>query len=139
MGLAWITGGGGLTGSHLLRAAATAAPEWQVRGLTRAHLDLTDFNAVRRLFGKDKPELIIHCAALTKTGACQQNPALARKLNVELTRILTDLAAGIPFVFFSTDLVFDGRKGHYIETDSVNPLNVYAETKLDAEQIVLRN
>jgi dTDP-4-dehydrorhamnose reductase len=64
---------------------------------------------------------------------------LARKLNVEVTRHLAELASGIPLIFFSTDLVFDGRKGNYVESDPVNPLSVYAKTKVAAEQIVLRN
>lgn len=42
-------------------------------------------------------------------------------------------------MFFSTDLVFDGRKGDYVETDAPNPLHLYGETKLAAEQIVLAN
>ena len=126
-------------GGYLLQTGPALVPGWQIRGLTRAQLDLTDFDAVRRLFSEDKPELIIHCAALTRTPACQQNPALARVLNVEATEVLAELAADIPFIFFSTDLVFDGRKGNYVETDTVNPLNVYAETKAEAEQIVLCN
>ena len=137
--VAWITGAGGLIGNYLVQAGPALVPGWQIRGLTRAQLDLTDFDAVRRLFSEDKPEMIIHCAALTKTPACQQKPALARVLNVEVTKVLAELAADIPFVFFSTDLVFDGRKGNYVETDTVNPLNVYAETKAEAEQIVLCN
>ena len=60
-------------------------------------------------------------------------------MNVEATRRLAELAHDIPFVFFSTDLVFDGRKGNYTETDATNPLNVYGETKLAAEEIVLKN
>jgi len=135
----WVTGAGGLIGSYLARTGATSHPDWEIRGLNRADLDLTDFKTVRRCFTQDKPQMIIHCAALTKTPACQQNPALAHKLNVEVTEMLAELAADIPFVFFSTDLVFDGRKGSYLETDSVNPLNVYAETKVAAEQVVLRN
>src|ERR1700730_13070589 len=97
----WITGAGGLIGSHLLSAAASFAPGWEIRGLIRAHLDLTDFNAVRRLFAQSQPELIIHCAGLTKTPASQQHPMLARKFNVEVTEALAALAAEIPFVFFS--------------------------------------
>ena len=137
--LAWITGAGGLIGSHLVRAAARFAPDWNVHGLTRAELDLTNYLAVRELFAKERPALIIHCAALSKTSACQQNPSLARKLNVEMTTQLADMAAAIRLIFFSTDLVFDGRQGHYVETDSVNPLSVYAETKAAAEQAVLAN
>ena len=76
---------------------------------------------------------------MTKPPECQSNPASARRVNVETTALLAELAANIPFVFISTDLVFDGRKGNYIETDPVNPLSVYAETKVAAEQIVLAN
>src|ERR1051325_905671 len=136
---AWITGAGGLIGNYLLQTATAFAPDWEVNGLTRARLDLLDFDSVRRFFDHDKPQLVLHCAALTKTPACQENPDLARKLNVDATRLLAELATDIPFVFFSTDLVFDGRKRNYAETDPVNPLNVYAETKVAAEKAVLQN
>jgi dTDP-4-dehydrorhamnose reductase len=83
--------------------------------------------------------LVIHCAALSNSNVCQAKPTLARKLNVEVTAMLADLAAGIPFMFFSTDLVFDGCSGNYDESAPVNPLMVYAETKALAETIVLAN
>jgi dTDP-4-dehydrorhamnose reductase len=49
------------------------------------------------------------------------------------------LAADIPFIFFSTDLVFDGKSGNYDESAPVNPLITYGETKVAAEKIVLAN
>ena len=137
--LAWITGAGGLIGSHLARAAAECAPDFQIVALTRPELDLLDFEAVRRRFSHERPALVIHCAALSRSPDCQANPELARKLNVELTRLLAELAAGIPFVFFSTDLVFDGKQGHYDESAPVHPLSTYALTKVEAEQLVLAN
>lgn len=137
--LAWITGANGLIGNYLVRAAPRFAPDWRVRALTREQFDLLDFAAVRREFQKDQPQLVIHCAAITNVSDAQKNPALARKINVEATKFLAELAAEIPFVFFSTDLVFDGRKGNYSETDAANPLHLYGETKLMAEQIVLKN
>jgi dTDP-4-dehydrorhamnose reductase len=139
MNLAWITGTNGLIGSQLLRLAPIHASGWTVRGLTRSDVDLTNRESVRRLFQQQQPRLVIHCAALSKTQACQANPPLARQLNVEVTTRLTELAADIPFVFFSTDLVFDGRQGNYEETAPLNPLSVYAETKVAAERIVLAN
>ena len=136
----WITGAGGLIGSHLARLAPDAhSPRDGIRGLTRHDLDLTDSRTVRQAFAGQKPQLIIHCAALSKPPDCQANPALARKLNVEATTLLAGLASDIPFVFFSSDLVFDGRQGNYDESAPPNPLSVYAETKLAAEQIVLAN
>jgi dTDP-4-dehydrorhamnose reductase len=135
----WITGAGGLIGSYLVREATLSAPGWRVCGLTRAELDLTDAPAVRARFLRDQPALVIHCAALSKTLACQQNPALARAVNVDATARLAELAADIPFIFLSTDLVFDGRQGHYAETDPVHPLTIYAQTKVASERMLLLN
>jgi dTDP-4-dehydrorhamnose reductase len=137
--LAWITGAGGLIGNYLVQTAPTFAPQWSVLGLARPQLDLTDFPAVRQLFLRDRPKLLVHCAALSRSPDCQANPQLARKLNIEVTTFLAELAAEIEFVFFSSDLVFDGRHGNYDETSPVNPLSVYAETKVAAEQVVLAN
>jgi dTDP-4-dehydrorhamnose reductase len=137
--LAWITGANGLIGNYLVQTAPQLAPHWRVRALTRADLDLLDFAAVRQAFHQDPPQLVIHCAAMTKVADAQQNPALAWRMNWEVSQLLAELAAAIPFVFFSTDLVFDGRKGNYTETDTVNPLHVYGETKVAAEQFVLRH
>ncbi len=135
-GLAWITGSAGLIGNYLLQ---TAPPRWKARGLARPEFDLLDYGRVEALFEKERPGLIIHCAAISKNPACDANPELARRVNAEATVFLSELAEGIPFVFLSTDLVFDGRKGNYREGDAVNPLSVYAETKARAEEGVGRN
>jgi dTDP-4-dehydrorhamnose reductase len=139
LNLIWITGAGGLIGNYLLRTAPRFAPGSTVIGLTRAHLDLTDSPAVRAEFRRQKPQLVIHCAALSKSPDCQANPALARKLNVEVTALLADLAVDIPLFFLSTDLVFDGQAGNYDEAAPVNPLSVYAETKAAAEEVLRAN
>ena len=136
--VAWITGAGGLIGNYLAHTIPAQTP-WRVHSLTRAELDLTDSAAVRALARREQPQLIIHCAALSKSPACQADPSLARRINVEVTACLSEIAADARLVFLSTDLVFDGRKGFYVETDAVNPLSVYAETKVAAEQIVLAN
>lgn len=137
--LVWITGAGGLMGSHLARSATDFAPGWQIAVLTRERLELTDFQAVARAFTAQRPSLVIHCAALSRGAACQANPGLAELVNVSVTRHLCELAGAIPLFFFSTDLVFDGRQGNYVETDPTNPLSVYTETKARAEQLVLTN
>jgi dTDP-4-dehydrorhamnose reductase len=135
----WITGAGGLIGNYLVQSPPKFDDPTTVAGLTRAQLDLTDFNAVRQAFHQQKPRLVIHCAALSKSPDCQAHPALARRLNVEVTTLLAELAAGIPMIFLSSDLVFDGQTGNYDESAAVNPLSIYAETKVAAEQIVLAN
>ena len=132
----WVTGAGGFIGNAIVAAARTYAPDTKRIPLTRREIDLTDFNAVSDRFRKDKPDVVIHCAAMARNPDCQANPTLARKINTDATAHLANLAENAAFVFFSTDLVFDGRKGNYIETDAPNPLSVYAETKLAAENIV---
>jgi dTDP-4-dehydrorhamnose reductase len=138
--VAWITGAGGLIGSHLARLAPQCAPGWRVRPLTRADLDLADASAVQEQFRREPPQLILHCAALSRSPVCQADPALAHRLNVEVTARLAELVGDGRLVFFSTDLVFDGRKGApYVEADPVNPLSVYGETKAEAERVVLNH
>jgi dTDP-4-dehydrorhamnose reductase len=136
---AWITGANGLIGNYLVQTAPRFALGWRVRVLTRDQLDLLDFAAVRREFQKDRPQLVIHCAAVSDVGEAQKNPDFACRMNVEMTQVFAELAAEVQFIFFSTDLVFDGRKGNYVETDAPNPLHVYGETKVAAEEIVLKN
>jgi len=135
--LAWITGANGLIGNYLVQTVPRF--DRRVRALTRADFDLLDFAAVEREFQKDKPQLVIHCAAISTVGEAQKNPSLARRVNVAVTKLLAELAAEIQFVFFSTDLIFDGRKGNYTETDAPNPVHIYGETKVAAEEIVLKN
>lgn len=132
-----MTGAGGLIGSWLLKSAPEGCGE--VIGLTRAPLDLLDSQAVRSAFERQRPGLIIHCAAVSRIPACEADPLLARKVNVDVTAQLAELAAEVALIFFSTDLVFDGRKGNYDESAEVNPLSVYAKTKVEAERIVLAN
>lgn len=135
--VAWVTGAAGLIGHYLVELAPRCAPGWRVIGLTRAALDLTDRAAVRRRFAAERPALVIHCAALSRSTDCEARPDLARRVNVEATCALAELAADARFVFFSTDLVFDGRRGHYTESDPPHPLSVYGATKLEAETVVL--
>ena len=137
--LVLVTGAAGLIGRYLLNTAPRWAPQWDVRGITRQDVDLTDVNAVRHLWHDLHPHVVVHCAAQSRTGPCQQNPTLARHINVKATALLAELAAEIPFLFLSSDQVFDGAQGWYVETDPVNPLNVYGETKAEAERIVRQN
>jgi dTDP-4-dehydrorhamnose reductase len=135
----WITGAGGLIGNYLVQSAPERAAGMKAIGLTRAMLELTDYAAVRETFRRQQPAVVIHCAALSESPACQADPALARGSNVEVTALLAELAGEIPFFFLSTDLVFDGKAGNYDESAPVNPLSVYAKTKAAAERIVLAN
>jgi dTDP-4-dehydrorhamnose reductase len=134
-----ITGAAGLIGQYLVKTAPRWAPDWEVTGLSRADLELTETLDVGARIVALKPDLLIHCAALSRTKACEQDPDQAHRINVEATAHLAQLSKHIPFIFLSSGEVFDGKIGWYSETDEPNPINVYGQTKLEAEQTVLQN
>ena len=134
-----ITGAAGLIGQYLVKTAPRWASHWDVQGLTRADLELTDRANIERAWQSIKPSAVIHCAALSRTKDCEQHPEQARRINVEVTAHLAQLSQDIPFIFLSSGEVFDGKAGWYEETDEPNPINVYGQTKLEAEQAVLQN
>jgi dTDP-4-dehydrorhamnose reductase len=107
-----------------------------VIGLGRPDLELTDSEAVKRRFERDQPEVVIHCAAMSRGPLCEAEPDRAWRCNVEVVRQLRELCGDRRLLLMSTDLVFDGRKGGYREDDEVNPLTVYARTKVAAEELV---
>jgi dTDP-4-dehydrorhamnose reductase len=132
----WVTGAGGLIGNYVMQHAPSG---YRPIGLTRQNLDLLDHSNVEKQFQTDLPDAIIHCAAISSNPFCQEHPLLAQKTNVESTCFLSSLAESIPFIFISTDLVFDGKKGSYVEADLPNPLSKYGETKAEAETLVVKN
>lgn len=134
-----ITGAAGLIGQYLVKTAPRWAPGWDITGLSRTELELTETLNVETRIHALKPDLLIHCAALSRTKDCEQNPDQARRINVEVTAHLAQLSQGIPFIFLSSGEVFDGKTGWYGETNQPNPINVYGQTKLEAEQAVLQN
>jgi dTDP-4-dehydrorhamnose reductase len=134
-----ITGAGGLIGQYLVASALRWAPRWSVEGITRAQLDLTDPSAVASVFERDNPQLVIHCAALSRTKDCETDPGRARRINVDVTGLLSQLAKRCRFIFLSSGEVFDGSAGWYDECAEPHPINVYGGTKRDAECVVLAN
>ena len=102
--------------------------------------DAEDKKTVGKLLSKMNPNVVINCAAMTIVEDCEKNPDLAYKLNAEFPEILAKWTAkyGKKLIHYSTDSVFDGKKGDYTEKDKSRPLNVYAKSKLKGEQSVLK-
>ncbi len=135
-----IIGASGLLGTSLrtlLRShydlLATAFTQ-SAPGLEK--LDIRSPEAYRAFLDFQKPNVVVHCAALTDLERCEHYPEEAEALNVKPVELLAEWAArhGAKVVFISTDAVFGGRKGGYRETDATGPINVYGATKLRAEQ-----
>jgi dTDP-4-dehydrorhamnose reductase len=88
-----------------------------------------------------KPDVIVHCGAMTHVDACEINQDESYQKTVASTISLIKIANQLnaKLVFLSTDYVFDGLRGPYFEDDKTNPLSIYAQHKLMAEDAVLKN
>ena len=86
------------------------------------------------------PDVIVHCGALTHVDYCETHEQESYEKTVQSTINLIALAkqCKAKLVYISTDYVFDGRHGPYLEDAPVNPISVYARHKLEAEQLALR-
>ena len=133
-----VTGGKGMLGRTLQRALAdhdivvADLPEW----------DITDADGFMAKTLAEKPDAVIHCAAMTKVDDCETNRDLAFKLNEEGSRnvALAAKAAGARLIAISTDYVFSGEPPRepwaWSETDIPRPRTVYGASKFAGEQMV---
>lgn len=124
---------------NALMTSPWRARGWEAVALDRSALDLTDETAVSRRFAAERPDAVLHCAAMSRSPACERDPVQARRTNVEATAHLARVFAGLPMVFLSTDLVFDGTRAPYREDAAPRPLSVYARGKAEAEGRVLED
>ena len=99
------------------------------------YLDICDRINLKGLISLHDPDIVINLAALTNVDFCEKNSKLAREINTNGVRNICDIFKG-KIVQLSTDYVFDGKNGPYLEEDKASPLSVYGETKLEAEKIV---
>ncbi|MEY8764934.1 MULTISPECIES: SDR family oxidoreductase [Clostridium] len=101
--------------------------------------NLTDFKELSRVLTCVRPDIIIHCAANVNVDKCEADKNYCYKLNSEAVRVLSSYnSPKTKFIYISTDSVFDGEKGNYVETDKTNPLNYYAFTKREGEKFALQ-
>jgi dTDP-4-dehydrorhamnose reductase len=110
-----------------------------INDATTLHLDLTDYAGLKQCLKEIKPDAVIHTAAASRPDYCQKHPEESHAINVDVPADIAGLCADmdIPFVFTSSDLVFDGRHAPYKEDDPVNPVNLYGEQKALAEREIL--
>lgn len=106
-------------------------------GVTRA-IDLDDEVAVRALFARERPALVINCAGVCDVETCERSPDFAWDVNVVGTRLLCAHAPPeTRIVHCSSDHVFGGDHGPYDEGTPPAPISVYGRTRVAAEAHVL--
>lgn len=145
-----ITGANGFLGYYLVQqllqkqhsVVATGKGQnrlpFRVANFFYQPLDFTNKENVAAVFAATRPEVVVHCGAISKPDECELNKEAAFLSNVTGTINLLDVAAAgrSHFIFMSTDFVFSGEKGFYSETDERAPVNYYGQTKLLAEDKV---
>ena len=119
-----------ITGTYFLNK-----PE--LTGIDLVKLDLS--NEEECISNSEQYDIVIHCAAESSLAECEKQPERAHRINSIATEKLAQWSVKqeSKFIFLSTDIVFDGEKGDYLETEIPAPINVYGKTKLDAEYRIL--
>ncbi|MBI3208718.1 MAG: dTDP-4-dehydrorhamnose reductase [Candidatus Solibacter usitatus] len=129
-----IVGSGGQLGVELVREFT--ARSWEVVGLKRAELDITDQAKVEQAIAAIDPGVVINAAAYNHVDLAEKQPVEAFQANAIAVRnlALACRQSDARFVQFSTDYVFDGTKGSsYVEDDRPHPMGAYAVSKYAGE------
>ncbi len=156
-----VFGASGMIGSAMFRVLSEKK-EWEVRGTLRSNalkrffpetlagklipdMDVEKHDALVRIFAQVQPDVVVNCVGLTKHHNEAEDPLLAIPLNTLLPHRLADLCAatGSRLVHVSTDCVFSGTRGGYVEDDAPDAVDVYGKSKhlgevVDAHAITLR-
>ncbi len=131
-----VAGANGLVGSRIARLLAQRGHE--VTPFTRDVVDLSDLKSVQIEVGRAMPEVIFNTASMTEVDKCEADRERAFRDNVLSAANLASAsrATGAHLVHVSTDYVFDGNHGPYLESDRPNPRGVYAKTKRMGEEAI---
>lgn len=147
----FVTGSNGFVGSHVVKhlleegfdvVASSRSKDLSdfqsYKNYRFLQVDITDPFALQDAFELVKPNVVVHCAAMSKPDECELNQADAYAMNVEATVQLLLNAADYKshFVHLSTDFIFNGEDGMHNEDDEPDPLSYYGRTKLEAEEAV---
>lgn len=156
-----VFGASGMIGSAMFRVLSEKK-EWEVRGTLRSNawrrffpeplagklipdVDVERHDALVRVFAQVQPDVVVNCVGLTKHHSEAEDPLWSIPLNTLLPHRLADLCAatGSRLVHVSTDCVFSGRRGGYVEDDAPDAVDVYGKSKHlgevnDAHAITLR-
>ena len=117
----------------------TLAPLGDVIASDYPQVDLQKPETVINLMRLEKPALFVNAAAYTAVDQAETDHERARSINATGVGVIAEECKriGAAFIHYSTDYVFDGKKGSpYVESDATNPLSVYGKSKLEGEQLV---
>jgi dTDP-4-dehydrorhamnose reductase len=140
-----VIGGSGQIGCWLLRALsarghAALGTYASVPFPGLVHLDAAELATTREWIMAQGADVVFYPAGFTWVDGCERDPGRAHGSNCDqpLNVARAVASTGGRFIYFSTDYVFDGTTGPYQEDSGTNPLSVYGQSKLRAEQALAR-
>lgn len=141
-----VIGASGFLGAYLLKNSKKIGKAYGTglnhlgRGLIR--LDILDKGEVQRIFRRIKPDIVFVPAARPNVDYCEEHPLETRRVNVEGLKNVVDsitiLSKPSKLVFFSTDYLFNGKNGPYVENAKPHPINEYGRQKLAVERYITK-
>lgn len=135
-----ITGSSGFLGSRL---ALYYKDKYELLLPSHSELNVSREDAVMAYMEEFHPDIVVHCAALSNTWYCEQHPEDSHRVNVQGTVKLAKACKriGAKLIFMSSDQVYNGTPllGPLKEHVELQPVNVYGQHKLEAEQRAQRN
>src|SRR6187551_366770 len=147
-----VTGSNGLLGQKLTRllqheksisliATARGKSVLPIANGIFFPMDITDAAEVDRVIAETKPDVIINTAAMTQVDQCETEREACWKANVTSVENLIRACEknNVHLVHVSTDFIFDGTYGPLDETAKPNPVNYYGESKLAAEELLIKS
>ncbi|MCB9757489.1 MAG: SDR family oxidoreductase [Candidatus Omnitrophica bacterium] len=143
-----ITGVSGLLGSNLAFCLKDHydivglyhSRRINLRGVLSRQVDMRSLPQMAAILREFNPHVVIHCAAQANVDLCEIDSQGAQEMNVVATANLVKSLENFEtqLIHISTDLVYDGSKGLYSESDKVYPVNYYGVTKLESEKEALK-
>lgn len=145
-----VTGISGVAGFNALHYFQSLYPgqvigirqrdNWRLTGTGILVCNAEDRDGLRRLFDKYRFAAVLDCAGNCALKSCELDPEMAWRINVEGVQNLVDVVKETQarFVHLSIDLVFSGNgTGWHKEHDLTDPVTVYGQTMVAAEQLIL--
>ncbi|MBK8493609.1 MAG: dTDP-4-dehydrorhamnose reductase [Chitinophagaceae bacterium] len=136
-----VTGANSQLGNEL-HVIAPQFPYCQFLFVTKAELDITNFNSIIKYFKGHSVDFCINCAAYTAVDKAETDEDRAYLINADAVAILAKICSqnNTQLIHISTDYVFDGKATQpYKETDTTNPVSVYGKSKLQGEELAIKH
>ncbi|WP_118193377.1 dTDP-4-dehydrorhamnose reductase [Albibacterium indicum] len=134
-----VLGGSGQLG-QCIQAADTSGLD--IIFCSSQKVNILEEDHLHALFGKERPDVIINCAAYTAVDLAEDDPLKAAAINAQAPELIAKLCLeyNVVLIHISTDFVFDGESPvPRVETDRTDPIGAYGKTKLAGEEAIMHS